>query len=58
MGKIVPPRDAPAITQAILDILDAPECFQGDSTVIHMRYAPATVASAYENLFEELVAAK
>jgi glycosyltransferase involved in cell wall biosynthesis len=58
MGKIIPPRDAQAITAAILEILEEPERFQGDSTVIHMRYAPATVASAYENLFEELVAAK
>ncbi len=54
MGKIVPPRDSKALAEAILEILDAPECFTGDVYAIRKRYAPVTIASAYENLFEEL----
>lgn len=56
MGKIVPPRDAKALADAILDVLKHPEEYKGDIIAIRRRYAADTIAAAYENIFETLVA--
>jgi glycosyltransferase involved in cell wall biosynthesis len=55
MGKIVPPRDSTALSEAIIDLLkkgvrNNPEQVR----VMIDRYAPETVAQAYETLFQGL----
>ncbi len=58
MGKIVAPKDAHGLAQAILEILDHPEQYKGDIPAIRQRYTPATTAAAYESIFEEQVQAR
>jgi len=58
MGRIVPPRDAPALAQAIIDILDHSDQFMGDVETVRDHYSSATVARQYEAIFKELIAAK
>ena len=55
MGEIVPPRDAPALAQALNRLLDRPEDYCGEANTIQQRYAPATVAAQYETLFQKLI---
>lgn len=55
MGLVVPPQDAPALARAILDILDHPENYQGDSQAVAQRFSPQKIAEAYENLFADLI---
>jgi glycosyltransferase involved in cell wall biosynthesis len=56
MGRIVPARNADALAQAILEVLDHPERYGGDVNVVRRMYASDTVAQQYESIFEELVA--
>jgi glycosyltransferase involved in cell wall biosynthesis len=53
MGKIVPPRDASALAQAIIAILDQPEQYRGDPQLIAQHFSPQAVATEYEALFAE-----
>ena len=55
MGRIVPPADPPALAQAILAILEQPERYRGDPDSFSLRFAPETVAGAYEGIFEGLL---
>ncbi len=55
MGRIVPPGDAAALGQAIIEILDHPEDFRGDVSQIARRFAPDTIAGEYETVFEGLL---
>ena len=55
MGRIVPPADVPALAQAILAILERPEDYRGDLDSFAHRFAPETVAGAYEAIFEGLL---
>jgi glycosyltransferase involved in cell wall biosynthesis len=55
MGRVVPPRDAAALAQAIIDILDQPEHYRGDRQVIAQRLSPRAVAAEYEALFENML---
>lgn len=56
MGRIVPPRDAAALANAIIDILDNPQDYRGEPEKIAERYSPAQIARQYEALFNELIA--
>lgn len=58
MGKIVPPRNAQAIAQALIEILDQPQRFTGDLAAIRKHYAAETVARQYEEIFKELISRK
>ena len=58
MGKVVPIGDSASLAQAILEIVDNPNKFSGNPPGIAKRYAPDTVASEYETLFEELLRVK
>ena len=53
MGMIVPPRDANALAQAIIAILDHPQQYRGDPQLIAQRFSPQAVAAEYEALFAE-----
>ncbi len=54
MGKIVPPRDSKALADALIEILDAPQSFTGDSDRIREQYASDSVARQYEEIFKDL----
>lgn len=57
MGKIVPTRDAGALAQAVIDVLQG-QVTADEETVAKLKahYAPETIARAYEALFEEVIA--
>jgi glycosyltransferase involved in cell wall biosynthesis len=55
MGKIVPVADAGAIARAILDILNEPERYRGDTDSIRRKYSPEVIAAGYEDLFEAIL---
>jgi glycosyltransferase involved in cell wall biosynthesis len=55
LGRLVPPGDAAALAGAIIEILDRPDDFRGDVTQIARRFAPDTIASEYETVFEGLL---
>jgi len=51
MGRIVPPRNALALGEAIIDVLDHPDKYQGDPAQIARMFAPASIAEQYEKVF-------
>ena len=55
MGRIVQPRDAQGLAQAIIEVLDDPQRFSGDAAQVRKHYASDTVAYQYEQLFKELL---
>jgi glycosyltransferase involved in cell wall biosynthesis len=54
MGRVVPPGDASALAQAILSILDEPKRYRGDLQALAQRFAPETIAAAYEEIYSRL----
>ena len=54
MGKVTPIGDANALAAAILEVLAEPQEYRRDPAEIARAYAPDTVASEYEKLFEKL----
>lgn len=56
MGKIVPPRNADAIADALIEILSNPNGFIGEKEKIAESYSPDVIAAQYECLFDELIA--
>lgn len=55
MGRIVPPRNAPALSQALIDILDQPNNYGGDDQAVKMKFSPNAIAEQYETLFNQLL---
>lgn len=56
LGKIVPPKDSAALADAIIDLLqDYPDIDLNIVRELEQHYLPATVASAYEGIFREIV---
>lgn len=55
MGRTVPPGDAGALAEALIQILTSAQEFQGDPETLK-GYSCASVAEEYERLFERLVA--
>lgn len=58
MGKIFPPGDADALARAIMDVLENPIQFRKDPKYIQQRYSSDTIASEYEELYENFVKAR
>ncbi len=58
MGRIVPPRNSRALADALIQVLDQPQDYNGSASAIRQHYSPETVARAYEAIFKELTAAK
>lgn len=54
MGKVTPIGDAPALAQAILDVLAEPQKYRRDPAEIAKDYIPDAVAAEYEKLFARL----
>jgi glycosyltransferase involved in cell wall biosynthesis len=55
MGLVVPPAEAPALANALVEILEHPESYQGDSQAVAQRFSPQRIAEEYEAIFHELV---
>jgi len=55
MGLTVPPQDPDSLAQALIQVLDDPDRFQGDRAAIARKFAPDAIAAEYEALFEGLV---
>ena len=54
MGKIVPMRDSRALEAALIEALNNPGQFDGDTAAISKRYSPQEIAAEYEQLFRSL----
>ena len=55
MGRVVPPRDASALAQAINEVLDHPTSYQGDVEAVARRFSPHHIAGEYEAVFQHLL---
>ncbi len=55
MGLVVPPRDAPALAGALIEVLQAPGSFRKDAAEIARRFSTASVAEQYEKLYTGLL---
>jgi glycosyltransferase involved in cell wall biosynthesis len=55
MGLTVPPRNASALSEALIEILDHPNGYGGNQQEVIDNFSPDTVAAQYEALFEQLV---
>lgn len=58
MGKIVPPRRADALAEALIHILDDPSAYSDDRHGVVPRMASEAVAAEYEKIFTELTGRK
>ena len=54
MGRTVPPRNASALSEALIDILDHPNGYGGNRQEVINNFSPDTVAAQYEALFDQL----
>jgi len=55
MGRIVPPQNADALADGILEVLDHPEQYHGNVAAVRQAYSCEAVASQYVQIFEELI---
>jgi glycosyltransferase involved in cell wall biosynthesis len=55
MGRVVPPANARALAQAINDVLDHPDRYQGDVNDVIKRFSPQRIAEEYEHVFQEVI---
>jgi glycosyltransferase involved in cell wall biosynthesis len=55
MGLIFPAGDSHALAQALIQVLDHPDAYQGHPQQMLERSTPQAVAQAYEILFEQLI---
>ncbi len=52
MGRLVPPANAQALAEALIDVLDHPEKYHQSPDDLVYRSTPAYVAAEYEKVFE------
>ncbi len=52
MGRLVPAANAPALAEALIDVLSHPEKFHSSPDDLVQRSTPAYVAAEYEKVFE------
>jgi glycosyltransferase involved in cell wall biosynthesis len=55
MGKVVPIGAPSALADALLEIFARKEKYRCDTAMLANLYAPDTVATEYEKLFEQLL---
>lgn len=56
MGLSVPPKNAQALSAALIEILTSPNGFGGDRQEVINRFSPNSIAGQYESLFEQIIA--
>jgi glycosyltransferase involved in cell wall biosynthesis len=52
MGRLVPPENAPALAEALIDVLDHPEQYHSSPDELVQHSTPAYVATEYEKVFQ------
>lgn len=57
-GRVSKIGDSASLAESILEVLDEPDKFRGDTESIKKTYDPDTVAAEYEKLFERLIGKK
>jgi glycosyltransferase involved in cell wall biosynthesis len=55
MGEIAQIGDSDSLAQAVMRVLAQPQHYQGDPKSVADQFNPLTNASAYENLYQELL---
>jgi glycosyltransferase involved in cell wall biosynthesis len=55
MGQLAPPANAQALAESICEVLEHPECYQGDPDEVMKRFSPVHIAEEYEAVFQEVV---
>jgi glycosyltransferase involved in cell wall biosynthesis len=55
MGMIIPPADSGELARAIIEVLESPEKFRRDPKSVAQRFSSATIASEYEEVFQQVV---
>ena len=55
MGRVARIGDSAHLAECILEVLDAPEKFRGDTEAIKKAYNPDSIAAEYEKLFKRLM---
>ena len=58
MGQVARIGDSNSLAESMLEVLDAPQSFQGDLMSIKKAYDPDTIAAQYEELFDRLLRKK
>jgi glycosyltransferase involved in cell wall biosynthesis len=56
MGLSVPPKNAQALSAALIEVLSSPNGFGGDRQEVINRFSPSSIAAQYESLFERIIA--
>ena len=54
MGRVSKIGDAADLADCILEVLDNPQKYKGDTEAIKKAYNPDSIAQEYEKLFERL----
>ena len=55
MGRVARTGDSAHLAECILEVLDEPQKFRGDTALISKAYDPNSIAAEYEKLFSRLV---
>ncbi len=55
MGRVTRVGDALSLAESILAVLDEPDKYRGDVSILRSTYAPDSIAEKYERLFARLV---
>ena len=58
MGSLAPPANVHALAEAIINILDHPETYQGDVNGVIERFSPHRIGEEYERLFQEIISSR
>jgi glycosyltransferase involved in cell wall biosynthesis len=58
MGRVAQIGDAASLAQEVLEVLDHPQKYRGDTEAIRRLYRPDSIAAEYEKLFERLMSKK
>jgi glycosyltransferase involved in cell wall biosynthesis len=54
MGQVVPTGDARRLAQAIQEVFERPQDFQGDAPSVKDQFSPEKAAKEYEKLFLQI----
>lgn len=55
MGLVVQPQDAGGLAKAVIQVLENPDRFRSDLSMVKRRFSPARIAEEYEQLFDLLL---